>query len=93
VIPRFRGIAKPGRAPQPAPVRNLVSAVALAAGIWLLYLGYVRQHSLAGKADASLSGLGQKIDGGDHTPAHFKYYAAGAVLAAGGAIGLGLIRK
>lgn len=74
-------------------MRKLLSALALAAGIWIIYMGYVRQHSLAGKADGTLSSLGQKIDGGDHTPAHVKYYAAGAVLAVAGAIGLGLIRR
>ena len=72
---------------------RLLSVVALLAGLWLVYLGHERQNSLAGLADDSLSRLGQKIDGGDHTPAHFKYYAAGAVLVVGGAFGLGLVKK
>ncbi|HXQ79836.1 MAG TPA: DUF3185 family protein [Opitutaceae bacterium] len=72
---------------------KLLSVLALVAGIWLIYAGYERQHSLAGKADDSLSKLGQKMDGGDHTPAHVRYYAAGIVLLACGAAGLGLVRK
>jgi len=74
-------------------MKILISLAALACGGWLLYLGYERQQSLAGKADSSLSRLGQKIDGGDHTPTHVKYFIAGAVLVAGGTIGLGVVRK
>jgi hypothetical protein len=33
------------------------------------------------------------VDGEGHTPTHVKYYAAGAVLVAGGALGLGLVRR
>jgi hypothetical protein len=69
-------------------VRNLISVLAVMAGGWLVYLGYVRQNSLAGLADGSISKLGQRIDGGDHTPAHVRYYVAGAVLIAGGVVGL-----
>jgi len=76
------------RGPQLGAMRKLLSLAALVAGIWLIYAGRERQDSLAGKADASLSKLGEKIDGADHTPAHVKYYAAGAVLLVGGALGL-----
>jgi Protein of unknown function (DUF3185) len=76
-----------------ATVRALLSLSALIAGICLIYLGYERQQSLAGKADTSLSHLGQKLDGADHTPTHLKYYIAGTVLAVGGAFGLGIVRK
>ncbi len=58
---------------------KLLSVLALVAGAWLVYPGRVRQESLAGKADDSLSKLGQKIDGGGHTPVHIRNYAAGAV--------------
>ncbi|HEY4989961.1 MAG TPA: DUF3185 family protein [Opitutaceae bacterium] len=74
-------------------VRPLISISALIAGLCLIYMGYERQQSLAGKADTSLSHLGQKIDGGDHTPTHLKYYIAGSLLAVGGAFGLGIVRK
>jgi hypothetical protein len=74
-------------------MRTLISLAALAGGIWLITLGYNRQHSLVGKADASLATLGTKVDGEGHIPTHVKYYAAGAILAVGGALGLGLIKK
>ena len=74
-------------------MQKLLSAVALVAGIWLVYTGYERQHSLLGRADASLSTLGTKVDGRDHTPAFVGYYVSGIVLLAGGAVGLGLVKK
>src|ERR1700691_1321450 len=52
------------------PMSKVLSVLALAGGIWLLYLGYERQISIAGKADRTLSRLGTAIDGGDHTPTH-----------------------
>jgi hypothetical protein len=72
---------------------KLFSAVALAAGIWLIYLGYERQQSIEGKAASTFQSIGQKIDGADHTPMHVQYYVAGAVLVLVGAFGLGLVRK
>lgn len=72
---------------------KLLSLLAVIAGIWLVYTGYERQHSLVGKADESLSKLGQRIDGGDHTPTHYRFYAAGALLLAGGAMGLGFVKR
>jgi hypothetical protein len=72
---------------------KLLSLVALVVGVWLIYLGYERQLSLAGKADRTLSRLGTAIDGGDHTPTHVKYYVAGGLLTLTGVIGLGIIRK
>jgi ABC-type Na+ efflux pump permease subunit len=72
---------------------KLLSAVALAAGIWLIYLGYERQQSIEGKAASTFQSIGQKIDGADHTPMHVQYYVAGAVLFFVGAFGLGLVRK
>jgi Protein of unknown function (DUF3185) len=74
-------------------MKTLLSLAAVIGGLWLVYLGYERQQSLAGKADSSLSKLGQSVDGGEHTPTHVKYYIAGAVLLAGGAIGIGVVRK
>jgi|CZKI01.1.fsa_nt_gi hypothetical protein len=72
---------------------KILSVAALIAGIWLIYTGYERQHSLLGRADDSLSKLGQKIDGRDHTTDHVKYYVSGFVLLAGGAMGLGLVKR
>jgi hypothetical protein len=73
-------------------MKTLLCVFAVMGGLWFLYLGYERQLSIAGKADRSLSRLGTAIDGGDHTPLHTKYFIAGAVLLAGGAVGLG-VRK
>jgi glyoxylase-like metal-dependent hydrolase (beta-lactamase superfamily II) len=72
---------------------KLLSAAAFAAGIWLIYLGYERQQSIAGKTDSTLSAIGQRIDGEGHTPTHIVYYAAGAVMFAAGAYGLGIVKK
>ncbi len=72
---------------------KVLSMAALIVGVWFIYLGYERQLSLAGKADRTLSRLGTAIDGGDHTPTHVKYYVAGGVLAIGGVLGLGIIRR
>jgi hypothetical protein len=74
-------------------MRKLLSIAALVAGCWLIYMGHERQESLAGKADSSLSALGEKLDGNGHVPTHVRYYVAGALLAAGGALGLGLVRR
>jgi hypothetical protein len=72
---------------------KFLSLMALIAGIWLIYLGYERQLSLAGRADRTLSRLGTAIDGGDHTTTHVKYYVAGAVLAIAGLFGLGIVKR
>jgi hypothetical protein len=72
---------------------KLVSLVALGAGLWLLWMGYGRQHSLAGNTEHTLSTLGQKLDGGEHPTSYVKYYAAGTVLVLAGSFGLGLLRK
>jgi hypothetical protein len=72
---------------------KFLSVLALASGIWLIYLGYERQISIAGRADRTLSRLGTAIDGGDHTPTHTKYYIAGALFALGGVFGFGIVKK
>ena len=74
-------------------MRATLSLMALIGGIWLIYLGYQRQQSLEGKAADTVAKIGQRLDGGDHMTTHTKYYIAGAVLAVGGAAGLGIVRK
>jgi hypothetical protein len=74
-------------------MRPTLSFMVLIAGLWLVYLGYQRQQSLEGKAADTFARIGQKLDGGDHMPTHMTYYIAGAVLAVGGAVGLGLVKK
>jgi hypothetical protein len=72
---------------------KFLSVLALAGGIWLIYLGYERQISIAGRADRTFSRLGTAIDGGDHTPTHTKYYIGGSLLVLVGVFGLGIIKK
>jgi threonine/homoserine/homoserine lactone efflux protein len=72
---------------------KLLSLLALAGGLWLLYLGYERQQSFAGSADQTLSKLGQKLDGGDHMTDATKFYLAGTVLTFGGIVGLGIFKR
>ena len=74
-------------------MRKMIALVALAAGVWLLYMGYERQESLAGKADKAVTTVGNKIDGGTRMSTEAQYYAAGAILTVGGVIGLGIIRR
>jgi hypothetical protein len=74
-------------------MRPILSIIALVGGIWLIYIGYERQESLAGKADDTFSKLGQKVDGSGHVTTHMKYYVAGTLLAVGGAVGLGLVKR
>jgi hypothetical protein len=72
---------------------KLLSLAALIAGVWLIALGYQRQQSLVGKADDTIAKIGVSVDGSGHVTTQTKYYVAGAVLALGGIVGLGLVRK
>jgi hypothetical protein len=74
-------------------MRKLIALAAVAAGICLLYLGYQRQESFAGKADKTFTTIGNKFDGGPRVTTEAEYYAAGAVLTVGGVVGLGIIRR
>jgi hypothetical protein len=74
-------------------MRKLISLAALAAGLWLVYMGHERQESFAGRTDSSLAKLGDRLDGDGPMPKHVKFYAAGFILIAAGALGLGLVRK
>ena len=74
-------------------MRATLSLMAMIGGLCLIYMGYQRQQSLEGKAADTVSRIGRRLDGGDHMTTHMKYYIAGAVLAVGGAAGLGIVRK
>jgi hypothetical protein len=74
-------------------MRATLSIAALVGGVCLIYMGHQRQESLAGKADIALARIGRSLDGGEHATTHLKYYAAGAALVIGGAIGLGLVKR
>jgi hypothetical protein len=75
------------------PMSKVISLLALVAGIWLIYMGYERQQSLAGSTDNALSNIGQRIDGSAHLTTQLKYYIAGTVLTIGGVFGLGIVKK
>jgi threonine/homoserine/homoserine lactone efflux protein len=72
---------------------KVLSVAALAGGLWLLYLGYERQESLAGSAESAVARIGQKVDGTDRLTEANEYYVAGAILTLAGVIGLGVFRK
>jgi hypothetical protein len=72
---------------------KLLSVAAIALGAVLIYMGYERQQSVAGKTAESLSTLGQKIDGSYHMTTQTKYYVCGTVLLVGGAFALGIVKK
>ena len=74
-------------------MRKILSLSAFIAGICLLYLGYQRQQSIAGKADNTFSSLGAKLDGGAHVTVQAEYYAAGAFLTMAGVVGLRWVRR
>ena len=83
----------PGPAANHGYMGRLLCAVAIAAGLWLAYLGYERQQSVAGRADSVVARVGQSINGSASPALHVRYYAGAAILIAGGALGLGLVRK
>jgi hypothetical protein len=69
-------------------MRHLLQLLALAAvlgGAWLLYAGYQRSNSLAGKTDAGLAQMASGIDGSTRIPTHRWMYAGGTALIVGGA--------
>jgi hypothetical protein len=67
--------------------------VAIVAGLWLAYLGYERQQSVAGRADSAVARIGQSINGGGSPTLQVRYYAGAAILLGGGVLGLALARK
>lgn len=61
----------------------LAALAALFAGLWLLYAGYGRGVSLAGKTETGLTYLKTGIDGKTRVLTHHAYYAAGLALLIG----------
>jgi TRAP-type C4-dicarboxylate transport system permease small subunit len=72
---------------------KLLCALLIAAGIWLAYLGYERQQSVAGRADSAIARIGQSLNGAPSSTLHVRYYAGAAVLIGGGLLGLVLVRR
>jgi hypothetical protein len=68
---------------------KILSLSFLVAGVWLIAMGYQRQHSLAGHADDAFSRIGTA----DRATPQTVFYAAGALFTLGGIIGLRIVRK
>jgi hypothetical protein len=66
-------------------MKKILAVVLILAGGWLLYAGYQRGDSLAGRTKSTLAELKNDIDGKTRVPGHVKFYVGGAVLLAAGA--------
>ncbi|HEY0944097.1 MAG TPA: DUF3185 family protein [Opitutaceae bacterium] len=66
----------------------IIALIAIAIGGWLLYTGYQRQDSLAGKAESAMSDVGREVTGESRMPDHVWYYLGGGVLVVAGLVGL-----
>ena len=64
-------------------IQLLIALAALVGGLWLLYAGYGRSLSLAGKAEIGLSYMQTGFDGKARVPTHRWMYAGGLVLIIG----------
>ena len=65
-------------------MKLIIALVAIALGGWLLYAGYQRQDSLAGRAESAISDVGRQLDGETRVPEHVWYYIGGGVLIVAG---------
>jgi hypothetical protein len=63
----------------------LLAIAALIGGIWLLYAGYGRGVSLAGKTETGIGYVKTGWDGRARVPTHRWMYAGGLALIVGGA--------
>lgn len=70
-------------------MKTILAVLAVGAGGALMYAGYERQHSLAGRAESGAAELGTKIDGEPRVADHVWYYTGGGALVLGGLLGLG----
>ena len=61
----------------------LLALTAFVGGLWLLYAGYERGMSLAGKTETGLTYLKTGIDGKTRVLTHHGYYAGGLALIVG----------
>lgn len=61
----------------------LLALAALGGGLWLLYGGYAREVSLAGKTETGLVYLKTGVDGKTRILTHYWYYGAGLLLIIG----------
>lgn len=61
----------------------LLALAALGTGLWLLYGGYERELSLAGKTETGLVYLKTGLDGKTRVLTHHWHYGAGLILITG----------
>ena len=61
----------------------LIALAALGAGLWLIYGGYEREVSLAGKTETGLTYLKTGFDGKTRVLTHHWHYGAGLLLIVG----------
>jgi hypothetical protein len=61
-------------------MNKIIGIAMLLVGGWLLYTGYNRGESLAGKTKAGIAELKNEIDGKARVPDHVWYYIGGGVL-------------
>jgi hypothetical protein len=67
----------------PRLLQLLIALAALGAGLWLLYGGYEREVSLAGKTEMGMVYLKTGIDGKTRVLTHHWHYGGGALLIIG----------
>ncbi|HEY5550994.1 MAG TPA: DUF3185 family protein [Opitutaceae bacterium] len=72
-------------------MKKILGIVLVLVGGWLVYTGYHRAESIAGKTESGLVDLKNEIDGKTRVADHVWYYVGGAVLIIGG--GWLVIRK
>lgn len=67
----------------PRFLQLLLALAALGAGLWLIYGGYEREVSLAGKTETGLTYLKTGLDGKTRVLTHHWHYGAGLLLIVG----------
>jgi len=68
-------------------MKKILGIVLILVGGWLVYTGYNRAESIAGKTEAGLVDLKNEIDGKTRVADHVWFYIGGGVLiVVGGAI-------
>jgi hypothetical protein len=67
----------------PRFLQLVLALAALGAGLWLVYGGYEREVSLAGKTETGLVYLKTGIDGKTRVLTHHWHYGAGLILVIG----------
>jgi hypothetical protein len=66
-------------------MKKLVGLALILVGGWLVYVGFTRGDSLAGKTKSGIAELKNEIDGKMRIPDHVWYYVGGGVLIIAGA--------